>query len=84
MIKENIMIEHRDIFGELINVDDFIIVGTGSRNISLGKVVRLTPKMLSIKTYSKHTKTFGRAKLVYPSDAAIIDRMKVVEWLLYN
>lgn len=63
-------IKHTDILGQDINIGDIVVTAVGTRNLEVCKVLKLTPKMVSIQKMG--TKRSSISKLRYPGDLCVI------------
>lgn len=75
--------EHRDKLGRIINIDDF--VATASRNmLTVGKIVKLNPKMVQISIIDPQKCSYRDTVNKYPDDTVIIKSPDVSLYLLKN
>lgn len=66
-------IEHTDIIGRKITVGNFVATTIKDR-LQVGKVLKLTPKMVKIKLLNAHTTDgYNGQHNRYPEDMAILD-----------
>lgn len=70
---------HKDILGNKISIDDSVVVPNGRRDLRVGVVKRLTPKMVTVKTVGKG---YTGERLVYPSDLLVVEDSRVTMYLL--
>lgn len=67
-----------DIFGNNIKLDDSVAFGEGN-TMHIGTIVKITPKMLRVKTF-RNNRTFLR----YQKDVMVLDPAKVTYYLLQH
>ena len=70
-----------DLFGQEINVDDFVIGGHG-HELAIYKVLRVTPKMLRIVDVDAKTKSAKKGKLRYAGELFKIEEHLVTFYLM--
>lgn len=73
-------IKHKDILGNVIAVEDTVVAPDGRRDLKIGIVKRLSPKMITVETLGRN----GRigSKLLYPGDVLVVDDPKVTLYML--
>jgi len=72
--------EHKDILGNYIRIGDSAVVPDGRRNLRVGVVERVTPKMVAVKTVGSGISR--RERLLYPGDILVVNDSKVTLYLL--
>lgn len=76
------MIKHFDIFGTEILLDSCVAYSNGT-SLKIGKVVKLTPKMVRIAPYNVNTnRTWKTSYIKYPDDVVVIPTKDVTMWLM--
>lgn len=68
----------KDLFDREIQIDDF--VAYASNSLYIGKVIKITPKMIRVKHLSK----WGSEKLVYSQDCIKVREEEITMYLLKN
>lgn len=72
--------EHKDILGNVINPGDSAVIPNGNRDLRVGVVERLTPKMVAVKIVGNGG--WRSEKLLYPGDILIVNDSKITLYLL--
>lgn len=73
-------INHKDILGNTISVEDTVVVPTGRRDLKIGVVKKLSPKMITVTTIGRNGRT--GSKLLYPGDVLVVNDPKVTMYML--
>ena len=71
--------EHRDRLGRLIKIGDCVAFPEHNF-LSIGKVLKLNPKMVKVKPLGKRSNTKNK----YPEDCVLLDGPEVVMYLIKN
>jgi len=83
MEKKNAAVQHQDILGRNININDWVAApirtwGGGSANLSICKIIGITPKM--VRVTSKRSLDY----LVYPHNVVLLPTDEVAFHILKN
>jgi hypothetical protein len=70
---------HKDIFGQELVVDDCVVYPQ-SNSMQIGKVTKINPKMISVKSLAK--KGWSSSTLKYPNDLVKVQGPEVTMYLL--
>lgn len=70
---------HKDIFGQELLVDDCVVYPQ-SNNMQIGKVAKINPKMISVKSLTKNG--WRSETLKYPQDLVKVQGPEVTMYLL--
>lgn len=73
-------IKHKDILGNNIAVEDTVVAPDGRRDLKIGVVKKLSPKMITIATIEHNGRT--GSKLLYPGDVLVVNDPKVTMYML--
>lgn len=75
--------EHKpfDLFGQPIDVNDFVIGGQG-HGLSIYRVMKITPKMVRIVNVKAKTKGTQKGKLRYANELVLIEEHLVTFYLM--
>lgn len=74
-------IEHRDIFGKLVQVGDFVVTTYYGKEIAVYSVIKLTPKMVKLQRIGRKGWTGTNA---YPANLVKVDGPEVTMYVLKN
>lgn len=72
-------IKHFDIFNEEILLDSCVAFSSGN-SLKIGKIEKITPKMVRIVPYVNQT--WKNSFIKYPTDVVVIPTNKVTIWLM--
>lgn len=64
--------EAKDHFGQDINVDDRVLFVTSHNNFAWGRVVKVTPKMLSVNYERAAGKVWNNTTMKFHKDVVVI------------
>jgi hypothetical protein len=70
-----------DLFGQKVEVGDYVIGGHG-HELSVYKIIRITPKMVRIVNINAKTRTGLRGQLRYSNELFRIDEKLVTFYLM--
>ena len=70
---------HKDILGNKISAEATVVVPDGKRDLRVGVVKRLTPKMVTVQTVGKG---YNTEKMVYPGDLLVVEDSRITMYLL--
>jgi hypothetical protein len=73
--------QHKDIFGQELVLDDCVVYPQ-SNSMKIGKVVKINPKMISVKNLTANG--WRSETLKYPSDLVKVHGPEVTMYLLTN
>jgi hypothetical protein len=73
--------QHKDIFGQELVLDDCVVYPQ-SNSMKIGKVVKINPKMISVKNLSENG--WRSETLKYPLDLVKVHGPEVTMYLLTN
>ena len=74
---------HRDKLGRAIALDDFVCY-PNSNNLDIGKVVKITPKMVLVSRIPDRYRKWGGESRKYPCDLVLIEGKEVTMYILRN
>jgi hypothetical protein len=74
---------HRDKLGRAIALDDFVCY-PNSNNLDIGKVVKITPKMVLVSRIPDSYRKWGGESRKYPCDLVLIEGKEVTMYILRN
>lgn len=71
---------HLDLFGRELKLDD-IVAFPESNTMSIGKIVKINPKMIKLTAIKK---AWRKDKLIYANQCILLDGQEVTMYLLRN
>jgi hypothetical protein len=74
---------HKDKLGRAIALDDFVCY-PNSNNLDIGKVVKITPKMVLVSRIPDRYRKWGGESRKYPCDLVLIEGKEVTMYILRN
>ena len=74
-------VEHTDLFGQPVDIDDFVIGGQG-HELAVYKVIRITPKMIRVAKVGAVTTSAKKGKLRYANELFKIDQALATFYLM--
>jgi hypothetical protein len=74
---------HKDKLGRVINLDDFVCY-PNSNSLDIGKVVKITPKMLLVSRIPDRYRKWGGESRKYPCDLVLVEGKDVTMYILRN
>lgn len=74
---------HRDKLGRKIELENFVCYPS-SNSLDIGKVIRITPKMVLVSRIPDKLRKWGGESRKYPSDLVLVEGKDVTMYILRN
>jgi len=74
---------HRDKLGRKIELENFVCYPS-SNSLDIGKVVKITPKMVLVSRIPDKYRKWGGESRKYPSDLVLVEGKDVTMYILRN
>jgi hypothetical protein len=74
---------HRDKLGRKIELENFVCYPS-SNNLDIGKVVKITPKMVLVSRIPDKYRKWGGESRKYPCDLVLVEGKDVTMYILRN
>ena len=66
--------DHKDILGQDVVVGSIVVVPTGTRNMAVCKVTKVSPKMVTVERIDGNSRS-TISRLRYPGDICVIEQL---------